>query len=156
MHACQGDRVRVIYQRLSQAGPEYPAGTTEEIVEFIVGSNQVITGIEEAVLGMLEGEEKMVTIPKEKAYGSRMDDNVVSVKRHRLPAGVSLEVGKYLCVKTPNGRRAVLAVSHVGESDVMLNANHPLAGRDLTFRIRLTRIERPARRMQGIRERRSG
>lgn len=99
-------------------------------------------GFEEAVIGMREGDEKTVTIPKEKAYGSKSEENFVMLRRERLPRGISLEVGKYLCVRAANGRRAVLAVSNVSKSGVMLNVNHPLAGRDLTFRIRLSRIDR--------------
>lgn len=142
MTAGHGDNVKVLYQCLSYAASGYRAGSSGDVVEFTIGRHQVIAGFEEAVVGMREGDEKTVTIPMEKAYGRKSEENLVTMSREKLPSGISLEVGKYLCVRTANGRRAVLAVSNVSDSDVMLNTNHPLAGRDLTYRIRLSRIQR--------------
>jgi len=142
MTAGHGDNVKVVYQCLSHGASGHHAGLSKDTVEFTIGRHQVITGFEEAVIGMCEGDEKTVTIPMEKAYGRKSEKNLVTLSREKLP-NISLEVGKYLCVRTANGRRAVLAVSDVSESDVMLNTNHPLAGRDLTFRIKLSRIHRP-------------
>ena len=145
MTAGHGDNVRVLYRCLSHAVSGNHAGSPEDVVEFTIGRHQVITGFEEAVAGMCEGDEKTVTIPMEKAYGRRSEENLVTLSREKLPSNISLEVGKYLCVRTANGRRAVMAVSAVSEAGVMLNTNHPLAGRDLTFRIKLSRIQRPRR-----------
>jgi peptidylprolyl isomerase len=145
MTAQHGDTVRVLYWGDVAGGTVFGTKGRSEPLEFNIGKGQVIAGLEEAVVGMKIGEEKTVEIPMEKAFGRRDKRNIVVVNRGRLPKGLVLEVGKHVCLKTGDGRRAVFAVAHVLESSVALNANHPLSGRDITLRIRLLKIARERR-----------
>jgi peptidylprolyl isomerase len=142
MIARYGDTVKVHYQGTADRGTIFGTRHDGEALEFTVGQGQVITGFEEAVVGMHVGEEKTVEIPMDKAFGRWDDGNVVVVDREKLPPSLTLEVGKHLCIRTGDGRRAVVAVAGILDSTVTLNANHPLSGKDLTFRIRLLEIVR--------------
>jgi peptidylprolyl isomerase len=142
MTAQHGDTVMVQYCGIVADGTVFGTGRDNEPLTFNIGKGQVITGLEEAVLGMRTGEEKTVVIPMDKAFGRRDDRNVVTVKRDRLPKGLTLEVGKYVCLKNPHGRRAVFAVADVLGASVSLSANHPLSGKDVILKIRLLEIVR--------------
>ena len=142
MIAQYGDTVRVHYQGRADKSTIFGTRHDGEALEFTVGQGQVITGFEEAVVGMHVGEEKTVEIPMDKAFGRWDDGNVVEVNRDRLPTSLTLEVGKHLCIRTEDGRRAVVAVADVLDSTVTLSANHPLSGKNLNFSIRLLEIVR--------------
>ena len=142
MIAQYGDTVKVHYQGRADKSTIFGTRRDGEALEFTVGQGQVITGFEEAVVGMQVGEEKAVEIPMDKAFGRWDDANVVVVNRDRLPTSLTLEVGKHLCIRTEDGRRAVVAVADVLDSTVTLSANHPLSGKNLNFRIRLLEIVR--------------
>ncbi len=142
MTAQHGDTVRVNYWGVAAGGTVFGTDPGREPLEFAIGGGQVIAGLEEAVLGMRTGEEKTVVIPMDKAFGRRDEKNVVVVKREKLPKELTLEVGKHVCLKTGDGRRAVFAVADVLGASVALSANHPLSGKDLTLRIMLLKIGR--------------
>jgi peptidylprolyl isomerase len=148
MTARHADTVKVLYWGDVAGGTVFGTTGANEPLEFDIGKGQVIAGLEEAVVGMKEGEEKTVEIPMEKAFGRRDEKNIVMVERGRLPKGLSLEVGKNVCLKTRDGRRAVFAVADVFGSFVALNANHPLSGRDITLKIRVLEIARERKRRQ--------
>jgi peptidylprolyl isomerase len=142
MTAQHGDSVKVQYWGATADGAAIGSDQDNEPITFTIGKGQVIAGLEEAVLGMRTGEEKTAVIPMDKAFGRRDDGNVVTVKRDRLPSGLSLHVGKQVCLKTEDGRRAVFAVADVFGASVALSANHPLSGKDIILRIRLLEIMR--------------
>jgi peptidylprolyl isomerase len=142
MTAQHGDTVRVHYWGVVTGNRMFGTKRGDEPLKFNIGKGQVIAGLEEAVLGMRKGEEKTVVIPMDKAFGRRDERSVVLVKREKLPKGLPLEVGKRVCLKTGDGRRAVFAVADVLGSSVALSANHPLSGKDITLRIRLLEIAR--------------
>jgi peptidylprolyl isomerase len=135
-----GNTVKVRYQGTTGNNAVFGTKQAGEPLEFTIGKGQVISGFEEAVVGMSIGEEKTVTIPSDKAFGRRKAENVVVVKRERLTDDPSLKVGKQLYMRTGTGRRAVFTVADVLESTVTLDTNHPLSGEDLFFRIRLLEI----------------
>jgi peptidylprolyl isomerase len=89
---------------------------------------------------MSEGDQKTATIPAEEAYGPRRDDLVLSVPREQLPTGMEPEIGQQLRMQTAQGQSFVVQVVEVGGDDLQVDANHPLAGRDLTFEIELVGI----------------
>jgi peptidylprolyl isomerase len=142
MTAQHGDIVIVHYRGVVADGAVFGTGADNEPIKFNIGKGQVIAGLEEAVLGMRTGEEKTVVIPMEKAFGRRDERNVVTVKRNRLPKGLPLQVGKHVCLRTGEGRRAVFAVADVSGASVALSANHPLSGKNITLKIRLLEIVR--------------
>ena len=138
MTAKYGHTVRVHYQ--GTAGRDMVFGTMKdgEPLEFTIGQGQVISGFEEAVVGMRVGEERTVTIPMDKAFGQCNEGNVVIVRRDRFPH--DMKKGQRLYIRTGDGRRAFVTVADISEADVTLNVNHPLSGKDVTFRIKLLKL----------------
>jgi len=138
--AKRGDTVRVHYTGQLNDGTEFDSSREREPLEFEVGSGQVIPGFEAAVEGMTPGATTTTTIAADNAYGPRRDELVVDVDREQLPADMELEVGQALQVKDQNDQPFVVHVAEVQPDKVKLDANHPLAGRDLTFDIELIEI----------------
>jgi FKBP-type peptidyl-prolyl cis-trans isomerase 2 len=107
---------------------------------FTVGEGQVIPGFEKAVLGMNVNEEKEFTILPEDAYGMPDDRLIQEIPRNVLPQEPEPEVGMTLMMQTPDGNIPVM-ISEVKTDSVVLNLNHPLAGKKLIFKIKLLKIE---------------
>lgn len=139
MAAKQGDTVRVHYTGTLADGEVFDSSRGRDPLEFTVGSGQVIAGFDEAVSGMSVGEERRVTIPSDRAYGSRREDLTVAVERSELPDGVEPAVGQQLEMRE-GSRRMVVRVAEITDEQVVLDANHPLAGQDLTFDLELVEI----------------
>jgi peptidylprolyl isomerase len=142
--ARQGDTVRVHYTgKLSDGtvfdSSESPEGESNPL-EFTLGGGMVIPGFDEAVDGMSPGDEKTVTIPVDQAYGPRMEEMVAVVNRSDIPEGIDPQVGQQLEVTQQNGQVFSVLVTEVTPDTVTLDANHPLAGRDLVFELRLVEI----------------
>ncbi len=135
-----GDTVKVHYTGKFGDGMVFDTSIDDEPLEFRIGESQVIPGFEEAVVGMNPGETKTVNIPVDKAYGPHRDDLVQVVDRKELPAGLKTEIGQPLEGRQPDGEIVVATVTDVTESRVTLDANHPLAGKSLTFEIQLIEI----------------
>lgn len=138
--ATNGDTVQVHYTGRIDDGTVFDSSQDREPLAFTLGSGKVIPGFEAAVVGMKEGEEKTVTIPSGEAYGPRSDELVHKVERTRLPADLDPEVGQHLHLQTPDGQTVQVQVVQVSDEEVHLDANHPLAGQDLTFDIELVGI----------------
>ena len=110
-------------------------------LEFTLGAGQVIPGFEKAVLGMKVGEQKTVTIPADEAYGPYRDEQVVELPREKLPSDMTPEVGQQLVMRQPDGSEIVVVITELSDETVTIDANHPLAGKDLTFEIELVKIQ---------------
>lgn len=134
-----GDTVRVHYTGRLEDGNVFDSSQGREPLEFTLGSGQVIPGFEEAVTGMAPGDERTVTIPSDQAYGPRRDEMMVQVGRDQFPDNVEPEVGQQLQV-SQGGQVAVVTVAGVSDQGVTLDANHPLAGKDLIFDLQLVEI----------------
>ncbi len=135
-----GDTVKVHYTGKLDDGTVFDASVNGDPLQFTIGSGQIIPGFEQAVVGMNPGESKTVKIPAEDAYGQRREDLVLEVEKSQLPEGLKPEVGLQLQSRQPDGRIIVLTIADISESHVTLDANHPLAGKDLTFDIQLIEI----------------
>jgi len=109
-------------------------------LQFKIGVGQVISGFEQAVVGMSPGESKNTKVPSDKAYGSYRKEMVMAVDRDKFPANIKPEVGQQYQIPQEGDRKTVVTVTDVSESSVTLDANHPLAGKDLTFDIQLIEI----------------
>ncbi len=109
-------------------------------LEFTIGEGQVIPGFEQGVVGMSPGEEKTIVIPVDQAYGERMDEMVAVVPRSEIPADLKLEVGAQLEVTQEDGQAFPVLITEVTDTTVTLDANHPLAGQELTFDLKLVEI----------------
>lgn len=135
-----GDTVKVHYTGKLEDGTVFDSTKDRDPVQFTIGSGQVIPGFEQAVIGMNLDESKTVTIPMDKAYGAHREDMVLVVARNRFPRNMRLEAGQELQILLDDGQSMFVLVTEVTESSVTLDANHPLAGKDLTFDIHLVEI----------------
>jgi peptidylprolyl isomerase len=140
MSAKTGDTVRVHYTGTLEDGSVFDSSDGRDPLEFTIGTGQVIPGFDEAVSGMSPGDERRVTIPSERAYGERKDDLVIRVERSQLPPDIDPSVGQQLQLRQDD-RSFVVAVTAVADDSITLDANHPLAGEDLTFALRLVAID---------------
>ncbi len=108
---------------------------------FTIGNDQVFVALEQAIIGMASGETKNILIPAAEAYGPRLDENIIKVKREMFPADRELRIGEKLRIEFNGGRERVLIILDQNEQEVTLDGNHPLAGLDLTFALRLDGVE---------------
>ena len=106
----------------------------------MVGSGQIIPGLDNALPGMTEGERKSVEIESGEAYGPVNPEMQQSIPREGIPADIQLEPGTQLQMQTPDGQAMPVTVVSVDEASVTLDANHPLAGKDLQFDIEVVKI----------------
>jgi FKBP-type peptidyl-prolyl cis-trans isomerase 2 len=138
--AQQGDTVKVHYRGRLEDGFEFDTSVGGEPLVFTVGSGEVIQGFEEAATGMAVGELKTFTIAPEQGYGPYKDDLVVEMPAGSFPEDIVPEVGMTLKLVDENGDEIPVIVVGVNEETVTLDANHPLAGKALTFDIELLGI----------------
>jgi peptidylprolyl isomerase len=141
--AQEGDTVTVIYQAILDDGSVFDAADEDEPLVFVLGEGDVLPGFEHAVLGMQIGERKLVQVPPEEGYGLREPKLIDEVAVEALPKGLTLQVGSQLEVTAEDGTQYRLLVVDLDDERVTLDANHPLAGRSLTFQIELLAIDRP-------------
>ncbi|SIS69412.1 FKBP-type peptidyl-prolyl cis-trans isomerase 2 [Roseivivax lentus] len=136
-----GDTVAIHYTGTLNDGSTFDSSDGRDPLEFTVGSGQIIPGLDKALPGMSVGDKKTVEIPADEAYGQRQDEAMQTVPREQIPADIPLEVGTQLQVQTPTGQVMPVMVAEVTEAEVTLDANHPLAGKDLNFAIELVDIK---------------
>jgi peptidylprolyl isomerase len=136
----QGDTVAVHYTGKLDDGSVFDTSKNRDPLQFVVGERRVVPGFEKAVIGMSPGETKTADIPAEEAYGPRRPELVLDFPRERIPADISAEVGKELQVQTHDGQAIPAVVVATSDSAITLDANHPLAGRDLTFEIEMVDV----------------
>jgi len=135
-----GDSVRLHYTGTLGNGKEFDSSRGRAPLAFTLGSGQVIPGFDVAVTGMRVGEKKTVTIPAAEAYGERQNELVVEMPLSRFPDHIRPEVGQELEMAR-QGDRIHVIVREVSANTVVLDANHPLAGEDLTFQLELVSID---------------
>jgi peptidylprolyl isomerase len=138
--AQQGDTVKIHYTGSLADGSVFDSSAGHDPLEFKIGSGQVIIGFEEAVLGMCVGDSKHVTIPVEKAYGRHNADLVMKTPREHIPPDMELQVGQRLQMGGVDGELLLVRVIDITAAHVTLDANPPLAGKDLNFQIELVSI----------------
>ncbi|OGQ95281.1 MAG: peptidylprolyl isomerase [Deltaproteobacteria bacterium RIFOXYD12_FULL_57_12] len=138
--AKKGDTVRVHYTGKLADGTVFDSSAGRAPLVFKLGSGKVIKGFDEAISGMVPGAAKTVEIPAAKAYGPRHEEMVVQLDRRQFPADVEPEIGQRFEMQQPGGQQIVVMVTAVSESEVTLDANPPLAGKDLIFDLELVGI----------------
>ncbi|MDW7771892.1 MAG: peptidylprolyl isomerase [Desulfobulbaceae bacterium] len=136
----QGDTVKIHYTGRLSDGTIFDSSKGREPLSFTIGGGQVIPGFEEAVVGMSLDEKKNVTIPPEKAYGQRNEEMVINVPRKQVPPDINPEEGQRLQMQGPNDQMIIVEITEVTEEKITLDANPPLAGKDLIFDIELVEI----------------
>jgi peptidylprolyl isomerase len=135
--AKKGDMVVVHYQGTLNDGKVFDSSEGRDPLQFILGSGSMIPGFEKAIYDMKPGETKTVTIPAKQAYGPVRKDLIMEIPRNRLPEGLSPSVGDRLQMPTSKGGTAVVKVIKTTDTSITIDANHELAGQDLTFKIKL-------------------
>ena len=138
--AKSGDTVRIHYTGTLDDGSTFDSSAGRDPLEFKLGSGQVIPGFDKGVDGMSVGEKKTIHIPADEAYGQMDDRAVQAIPRENIPDDIPLEVGIQLQMQSPTGQVMPVTVTEVTETEVTLDANHPLAGKDLTFELELVSV----------------
>jgi peptidylprolyl isomerase len=139
--ANEGDTVQVHYKGTLKDGSVFDSSRGREPLEFVLGGGDLIAGFDKAVRGMKVGEIKTVTIPVNEAYGPYIDKLVVVFKREELPENLEPVIGQQMDVREPDGTTVRVVVTNVSDASITVDANHPLAGKDLTFEIELVEIK---------------
>ena len=135
--AKSGDTVRIHYTGALSDGSVFDSSEGRDPLEFTLGSGMVIAGFDAGVTGMSIGEKKRVEIPCDQAYGPRQDNATQAIARSEFPDNIPLELGLQLQMQAPNGQPMMVTVSELTDTEVTLDANHALAGKDLTFDLEL-------------------
>lgn len=138
--AASGNTVKVDYTGRLVDGTVFDSSEGREPLEFTLGTGQVIAGFDQGVEGMEVGETKTITIPCDDAYGPRQADLVAEIEKCAVPPDMVLSVGDMLHLQQPDGRAIAATVAEIKDGSVVLDANHPLAGQDLTFDVKLVEI----------------
>ena len=136
-----GDTVRITYKGTLNNGEMFDSSEGRDPLEFVVGSGQIIKGLDAAIPGMAVGDTADVNVACAEAYGEVNPDARQAVPREQIPAEIPLEVGTQLQMQTPQGQVVPVKVAEVTETEVTLDANHPLAGQDLNFAIEVVGID---------------
>jgi FKBP-type peptidyl-prolyl cis-trans isomerase 2 len=136
----KGDKVKVHYHGRLTSGETFDKSEGREPLEFEVGSGSVIVGFDEGVTGMAVGEKKTITIPADEAYGPSNPDMLIEMPKDRFPKDMEVEVGMPIGMSDGQGQQFQVIVKEIKEDSVILDANHPLAGKDLVFDLELVDI----------------
>lgn len=135
-----GDKVKVHYHGRLTSGETFDKSEGREPLEFEVGSGAVIKGFDEGVTGMTVGEKKTINIPFLEAYGPRNPEMIIEMPKDRFPQEMEVEVGMPLVMSDGQGNQYQVVVTEMKDDAVILDANHPLAGKDLIFDLELVDI----------------
>ncbi len=139
--ATTGDTVQVHYTGRLDDGTVFDSSEGRDPLAFTVGAGQVVPGFEDAVTGMQVGDSKTVRLGPADAYGERRDELLLEVPNEQLPDDLEPEIGMELALRGQDGQAMPVRVAAVGEEAITLDANHPLAGKALTFDVQLVDID---------------
>jgi len=138
--AKHGDTVQVHYTGKLQDGTVFDTSRDRHPLQFILGNGQVIAGFEQAVIGMNSGESKTAVLPVDLAYGPHRADMVITMDRSQLPPGLNPSIGQRLELTQMDDQTILFTVTGITETALTLDANHPLAGKSLTFELELVNV----------------
>lgn len=135
-----GDTIRIHYTGKLQDDTVFDSSEGRNPLEFTVGEGEVISGLEQGVLGMVVGETKIITIPAELGYGPYMKERIFEIDRKKIPGNFNIEAGLRLQMYRADGMPVMVTVLKVSEDTITMDANHPLAGKTLVFETKLVEI----------------
>lgn len=138
--AKNGDTVEVHYTGKLESGEVFDTSRSGDPIRIELGASQVIPGFEAAIVGMAVGDSITVTVESGDAYGPAQQELMIAVQRSELPESLDPEVGMQLAMRSQDGEQIPVRITEVTAEAVTLDANHPLAGEDLTFEIDLVSI----------------
>ena len=135
-----GDRVKVHFEGYLEDGTVFGSTMGDEPFEFTIGEKNMLSGFENAVIGMQKGDTKTITLPPEEAYGLHKKELVSVMEKSGFPKEINLEIGKRLRVRTQDGIYTMVTIKDFTEDRIVLDENDPLAGKTLIFKIELVEI----------------
>ena len=135
-----GDQVKIHYSESLKDGSFLDSSLEKEPLEFTLGDKMVIAGIEKAIIGMFEGDLKTVTVPPEEAYGIYQKNRILVIKRTQIPDHIDPQLGMILQIRSQEGAVNNFIIKNIRENTITLDGNHPLAGKELTFELKLIEI----------------
>jgi peptidylprolyl isomerase len=138
--AKNGDTVKVNYTGKLSDGSVFDSSSSGDSLEFKIGVGQLIPGFENAVIGMNPGETKTVRLSPEQAYGPHYQEMIIHVDQKQVPPGMEIQFGDQFQLQQENGQTVIVTVTEISDAGVTLDANHPLAGKELIFDIELVAI----------------
>jgi len=141
MQAEIGSSVTISYIGTLDNGRIFHSTEEDGPQTFTVGAGQVFPALEHAVIDMRGGEVKNIVLTAAETYGPRLQENIISVARQTFPAGKEIAIGQKLSIEFKGGATRLMIVTAVDETGVTLDGNHPLAGLDLTFALRVDKVE---------------
>lgn len=140
MNAASGHKVKIHYTGRLNDGTIFDTSKGREPLEFVLGSGMVIKGFDEGVTGMQIGEQKTIEIPAINAYGASKPELLIRVPKNVVPPEMTVEVGQSLYLPQPNGGGIPVVVADITAEEIVLDANHHLADKDLIFDLELVEI----------------
>jgi peptidylprolyl isomerase len=138
--AKMNDTVTVHYTGSFTDGVVFDSSADREPFEFTIGQGMVIPGFENGIIGMQEGDSKKINIPAEDAYGPHREDLLTTIERSHIPASIDLQIGMVLQMRSPDGGTANVSIREINQEDVVLDLNHPMAGKELIFEVNLIKV----------------
>ena len=142
--AKNGDIVRIHYTGMLPDGTPFDSSKDREPLQFEIGAGQILPKLEENVVGMDVGDARTVRLPPEEAFGAHDPAKVQKLARAAIPANLDVQPGMRLQAQSTGGTPMTLSVVEVGSDEITVDANHPLAGRDVMFELELTEIVKAA------------
>ncbi|MDB4402712.1 peptidylprolyl isomerase [Algibacter sp.] len=137
----ENDTVKVHYTGKLSNGQVFDSSVDREPLEVTLGQGMLIPGFEKGIMTMELNEKKTINIPVAEAYGDVQKELLYEVKKEQLPQDMKPEVGMGLASKGEDGREVQFRIAEVNEDHIIADANHPLAGQDLTFDLELVEIK---------------
>ena len=137
----ENDTVKVHYTGKLSNGQVFDSSLEREPLEVTLGQGMLIPGFEKGIIAMELNEKKTINIPVAEAYGDVQKKLLYEVKKEQLPQDMAPEVGMGLASKDENGKEVQFRIAEVNEDHIIADANHPLAGHDLTFELELIEIK---------------
>jgi len=138
--AKKGDKVQVNYKGYLKDGTIFDSSEGKSPLDVTLGAGAVIPGFDAALVGMEVGDKKTVNIPMDQAYGNHNAEMVMQMPKNQIPPDLKPEIGDKLQVGGPTGELMAVEVLDITDEFIVLDANPPLAGKDLTFDLELVAI----------------
>lgn len=139
--ATTGSTVTISYIGTLDNGRIFHSTESQGALTVTIGAGQLFPALEQAIIGMRAGDVKNIELTADEAYGPRLNENIISVARHTFPAGKEIMVGQKLSIEFKGGTSRVMVVTAVDDAEVTLDGNHPLAGQELTFALKVEQVE---------------
>ena len=135
--AKKGDTVKLYYSGKIDDGTEFAVSNEDEPVVLTIGDGSVVPGFENGLIGMTQGQKRIITVPPEEGVGHKSDELIIDVNKNDFPSDMDLHEGMKIKIKTEDGDYATITVINIDEDVVTIDANSPFAGKTITFTVEL-------------------